>query len=572
MNPNNVPKHKHNNKNNDKSHNKEKNNQKPNNDVTHKKKFVLHYSDGYSNNLHSWLKRMSDTSGLFKEFKYTWATIFHSDPTKIELPELADDEPTQPPLLADGINYDAILLDKFKRSSMQFSERLTESHKVYKVIEENQSLESKNVCKLASSYDFVAKKRDPILLLKIILETHQYQLIQNKSAGKLSAMAKLSNFRMLENQSLAEYHEAFKNMIENQQPVFAASGFPLDDVDIAYAFIKGLSSYFDQYKTSITSNPLLLPPTLEKALVEVSNHRPIATVSQQPRSQTGFGTTGQPNQNQNQSQQGGKNQNNQAGGGSDNRRNQKDPTTPCPHCVKYHSNLPDDRKLHWEKHCPQKRDAITRAYGHAISESQPSTSSSQGAPQPATQSTEMLAASSNNIVSARSMAGGVAGRPSNQIWSNNISASGNVIVAELSKDASTYTNQNNTPHMEETILDAQSQVSIMNKYCSMITNIRRSSDTLTLHGMGKGSLYVDQIADHVVLGTVWYHPDASINVWQYRATELQCDVNPIKKLLPEYSVKVTTAFVAKSYMTGLEYRFQFWENLFILEGRHRYRC
>ena len=102
----------------DKTNKEKNNNNKSNNDSqTTKKKFVLHYSDGYSSNLHSWLKRMSDTSGLFKEFKYTWATIFHSDPTKIELPELADDEPTQPPLLPDGINYDAILLDKFKRSS-----------------------------------------------------------------------------------------------------------------------------------------------------------------------------------------------------------------------------------------------------------------------------------------------------------------------------------------------------------------------------------------------------------------------------------------------------------------------
>uniref|UniRef100_A0A6C0DKP0 Uncharacterized protein n=1 Tax=viral metagenome TaxID=1070528 RepID=A0A6C0DKP0_9ZZZZ len=52
--------------------------------------------------MHSWLKRVYDTSGLPSELRYTWATTFHSDPTEIELPELADDEPVQPPLLADG--------------------------------------------------------------------------------------------------------------------------------------------------------------------------------------------------------------------------------------------------------------------------------------------------------------------------------------------------------------------------------------------------------------------------------------------------------------------------------------
>ena len=145
-----------------------------------------------------------------------------------------------------------------------------------------------------------------------------------------------------------------------------------------------------------------------------------------------------------------------------------------------------------------------------------------------------------------------------------------MIYASVSGTVATYNSQSDeyNKHQYETILDAQSQVSIANKHCDLISNIRRSKDTLTLHGMGKGSLFVDHVADHVVLGVVWYHPEASINVWQFRATELACNVSMIKKTLPEFNVKVTTAFVAKTYATGIEYRFEYCDNLYILEGRH----
>ena len=87
--------------------------------------------------------------------------------------------------------------------------------------------------------------------------------------------------------------------------------------------------------------------------------------------------------------------------------------------------------------------------------------------------------------------------------------------------------------------------------------------------MDNGSLVVNQIADHPVLGEVWFHQDAAINVWQMRATECACNVELIKEFDKEYGCKVTTAFLATDRNSGVQYRFNYLNNLYILdEGRH----
>ena len=139
----------------------------------------------------------------------------------------------------------------------------------------------------------------------------------------------------------------------------------------------------------------------------------------------------------------------------------------------------------------------------------------------------------------------------------------------MSQDVSAFVNNTN-PHRSCQILDAQSQVSIANAYNDDISNIRDSNDTLTLHGMGNGELFINQVADNPLLGAVWYHPDASINVWQWRATERKCDITLVKKTCSELKVKVTVAFLATERLTRIEHRFNYVDNLFLLEsGRHR---
>jgi hypothetical protein len=119
------------------------------------------------------------------------------------------------------------------------------------------------------------------------------------------------------------------------------------------------------------------------------------------------------------------------------------------------------------------------------------------------------------------------------------------------------------------ILDPQSQVAILNRE-DLVENIRDSTISLTLQGVGNGSLVVNQVADHPVLGQVWFHPDASINVWQMRATEYACNVELTKSYDKGLGCKVTTAFLATNRSTGAQYRFNFNNNLYVLEeaGRH----
>ena len=61
-----------------------------------------------------------------------------------------------------------------------------------------------------------------------------------------------------------------------------------------------------------------------------------------------------------------------------------------------------------------------------------------------------------------------------------------------------YESEYHQPHKHCEILDPQSQVSILNNP-TLVTNIRKSGDTLTLYGMGLGSLLVDQIAVRLVM-------------------------------------------------------------------------
>jgi hypothetical protein len=131
-----------------------------------------------------------------------------------------------------------------------------------------------------------------------------------------------------------------------------------------------------------------------------------------------------------------------------------------------------------------------------------------------------------------------------------------------------YKNSFNS-HKDMQILDPQSQVAIFNRE-DLVDRIRDSDVSLTLHGMGNGSLVVSQIADHPVLGEVWFHPDAAINVWQMRATEVACNVELIKSYDSSLGCKVTTAFLATSRNSGAQYRFNYQNNLYVLEegGRH----
>lgn len=243
--------------------------------------------------------------------------------------------------------------------------------------------------------------------------------------------------------------------------------------------------------------------------------------------------------------------------------------------MKYHQDYPD--KMHWTNECPNIEKMIKERYGYNVQSDNivgSSDSNIQSLPQQSQQSQQQGNQQLRTNVSiglglnqGRSNTSGGGRTPS-----GNFTASSTAIIASINYSGSmstleSYSNRTNT-HKQSQILDPQSQVAIFNRE-DLVSNIRDSDVTLTLHGMGNGSLLVTQIADHPILGDVWFHPDAAINVWQMRATEFACNVELIKEFDRDLGCKkVTTAFLATDRNSGAQYRFNYANNLYVLdEGR-----
>jgi len=289
------------------------------------------------------------------------------------------------------------------------------------------------------------------------------------------------------------------------------------------------------------------------------------------------------NNNNNNDNNGGKGKGKEPSSNSNNNNNNnnggkgkgKEPSRDCDHCTKYHPDYPNKR--HWKNDCPNLERLVAERFGHNVQSSSNSNingnndSNIQNPPQQSQQSQhsgnqQLRTSVSTGLGLNRSNTSGGGRAPS-----GNFTASTSAIIASINYSdgmsrLESYNNRTDT-HRQSQILDPQSQVAIFNRE-DLVSNIRDSDFTLTLHGMGNGSLLVTQIADHPVLGDVWFHPDAAVNVWQMRATEFACNVELIKEFDRDLGCKVTTAFLATDRNSGAQYRFNYSNNLYVLdEGR-----
>ena len=337
-------------------------------------------------------------------------------------------------------------------------------------------------------------------------------------------------------------------MVEQVKQSVPSSMAPSEALE-AWTLLMGMGPGHSQLKQTLMSNPTEIPATVKDMQDRIIKHIPLEIISQRNKNASAFANTG----------------NTKKGPGSGKNDNQKgkpnnEPSRDCDYCTEHHPDFPNKR--HWKSSCPNIEKLISERHGHNIqADGNPN---SQGQPsQPLhqqNQQNQSLHVRSNNSVGLglRQQADNTAGGGRSNF---HIIASYNMSMLE------SYSNRA-IAHKNYQILDPQSQVAIFNRE-ELVSNIRDNNVTLTLHGMGNGSLVVKQIADHPVLGEVWFHQDAAINVWQMRATECACNVELVKEFDKESGCKVTTAFLATERNSGIQYRFNYVNNLYILdEGRH----
>jgi len=539
--------------NHDQSNHEDKNNGKNNgksgkgNDKNkyYKPKFELLNHNGItSTNVHSWchaLKNPEVFSSL--DLKFTWSSSLFKegvDESKIKRPPLVGDEPVKPKPDIDG-KIDSFEEKRYWKQLEKQDNRTAEERVVYDFIQSKQSPQSLEVCKQDDTYEKINEKQDVVEYLKLIYKTHLIN-ISNPIHANLNGLKKFVSFRQLDNQTNVDYFEAFRKMMEQIK-----QSLPDDMISEeleAWALLVGMSSSHSQLKQTLMSNPSIIPKTTKEMKDKIVKHIPLETVSTKNKNQSSYGTKGKVNNNENKE-----------GGG---KSKGIEPPRDCDHCIKYHPDFPNKR--HWKSSCPNIEKLILERYGHNIqSETSGSTISSQ---------------SRNNQSQNNSSNAGSKGAQSSSVTTglglsqnSKSGASSFHIVASIGHLESYASSYNS--HKDMQVLDPQSQVAILNRE-DLVESIRDSTISLTLQGMGSGSLVVNQVADHPVLGQVWFHPEASINVWQMRATEYACSVELVKSYDKSLGCKVTTAFLATNRSTGAQYRFNFDSNLYVLEeaGRH----
>lgn len=509
------------------------------------------YHDGVrSTNIHTWLKYMNNPDH-FETLSLNWASSLISlDENKVKLPPIIGGEPIRP-LKDENGNYDAIDMQLFMEQTKQVRNRTTEAAKVFEIIQSKQDSSSIAICKQDPSYEEIYETKDIVMYFKLILRTH-LMITANPTYSAIKEIKRAVLFHQLENQSTTDYFDAFTRMMDQVKQA-APSSIILGEEYQSWLLLMGLSNQYSQLKQKYLSEPKQAPTTVLDMKNAIVQHVPLETVASKGKNKSAFGIAATA-----KAENKGKGKNN------------KEPPRDCPHCVKHCPDYPN--KKHWKDQCPNIDKLIQERYGHNIQSDQAGISDSptfQSQP-PATQSTfNVQAATSQSTIGL----GLDQARLNSQRSSNNgiITRINTAIIATINYDeSSTEVQAYGTgvhPHKDYVILDPQSQVAIFNRE-DMVSNIRQSDISLTLHGMGNGSLVVTQVADHPVLGVVWFHPNAAVNVWQMRATEAACNVELLKEYDRELGCNVTKAFLATDRRNGMQYRFNFQDNLYVLdEGR-----
>ena len=536
--------------------NKEKNDTSKNNSKPQKdnkpqrdnkpKSDILQHNGISSPNVNSWAAALNNPEVFSKlDLKLPWSSSLFKeglDVSKIKRPTLIGGEPVRPVKNALG-EFDSFEEKRYwiqdrKRDTREGEERL-----VFDFIQAKQSPQSLAVVKQDQSYEGISERKDIVEYLKLVYRTHLIN-VSNPIQAELSSLRKFTTFRQFENQSTLEYFESFRKMMEQLKQSVTPSMVPSEPLE-AWALLMGMGAGHSQLRQTLMSNPVSIPITVKDMQDKIIKHIPLEVISQKNKSASAFATSGNPTNKGPPSKK-----DNGKGKG-------KDPTRDCDYCVQYHPDYPN--KNHWKSACPNIEKLILERHGHNIQSDNDSSIQSQSQSSQQQSQSQHIRSNQNVGLGLRQQVDNTAGGGRNAF--HIIASINNMSMLE------SYSNRM-VDHKQNQILDPQSQVAIFNRE-DLVTNIRDHDVTLTLHGMGNGSLVVNQIADHPVLGEVWFHQDAAINVWQMRATECVCNVELVKEFDRESGCKVTTAFLATDRNSGAQYRFNYVNNLYVLdEGRH----
>jgi len=505
---------------------------------------LLSHSGITSTSVHSWCHSMSSPEVLGNlDLKLTWSSSLLKegvDESKVKRPPLVGDEPVKPIPSSDGTT-DYFQEKRYWKQPEKADSRTGEERLVYDFTQSKQSPQSLEVCKQDASYDEVNRKQDVVEYLKLTYKTHLVS-VSSPIQASLSGLKKFVSFRQLDSQSSVEYFEALRKVMEQVKQSLPAD--MISEELEAWTLLVGMSSSHSQLKQTLMSSPSVTPKTTKEVKDKVVKHTPLETVSIKSKSQSAYGIKGSKSSSSDSKEKEGKSK-----GGVE-------PPRDCDHCLKHHPDFPSKR--HWKSACPSIEKLTSERYGHNTqSETSDSTISSQSR---SSQSQSNSSSSGGKGAQSSSVTTGLGLSSKSGASSLHIMAS----IGHLESYKSSYNS-----HKDMQVLDPQSQVAILNRE-DLVESIRDSTMSLTLQGVGSGSLVVNQVADHPVLGQVWFHPDASVSVWQVRATEYACSVELTKSYDKGLGCKVTTALLATSRSTGAQYRFNFDSNLYVLEeaGRH----
>ena len=241
--------------------------------------------------------------------------------------------------------------------------------------------------------------------------------------------------------------------------------------EIAYKYISSLGSHFQQLKAAINNKTQPCPKTLVEAQEMADGFMPLQALSKSNSSasfatKAGGGTSSNPGSTSGS----GATSNNITRVSSATSNNNGEAKFDCNICKSYFKGTAN--KKHFAADCPNIKSCLPTGEVNSNVTSQ----------------------SSHNIT--------VESIPNLRLSRAGIGFAITAVASiSTALKAFVYEFEYHQPHKNYEILDPQSQVSIFNNL-TLVTNIRKSGDTLTLHGMGLGSLLVDQIADHHILGTV----------------------------------------------------------------------
>jgi len=531
---------------------------------------ILQHNGTSAPNINSWAAALNNPEVFSKlELTLPWSSSLFKeglDISKIKRPTLIGGEPVRPVKNAlgefDPFEEKQYWIQMKKRDTREGEERL-----VFDFIQAKQSPQSLAVVKQDLSYEGISERKDIVEYLKLVYRTHLIN-VSNPIQAELSSLRKFTTFRQFENQSTLEYFESFRKMMEQLKQSVTPSMVPSEPLE-AWTLLMGMGAGHSQLKQTLMSNPVSIPRTVKDMQDKIIKHIPLEVISQRNKSASAFATSGNPT-------------NKGPPGKKDNGKGKgKDPTRDCDYCVQYHPDYPN--KNHWKSACPNIEKLILERHAHNIQSDNDSSIQSQSQSSQQQSQSQHIRSNQNVGLGLRHQVDNTQQSQSQHIRSNqnvglglrhqvdNTAGGGRGfhIIASISNMSMLESYSNiMVDHKQNQILDPQSQVAIFNRE-DLVTNIRDHDVTLTLHGMGNGSLVVNQIADHPVLGEVWFHQDAAINVWQMRATECACNVELVKEFDRESGCKVTTAFLATDRNSGAQYRFNYVNNLYVLdEGRH----